>query len=70
MVIATRKLVKRKNAKQRNVRTPKLSVRMKRLTLDLSESLHRTIKKDAAEEGVTMAKKLRLLLLKHYGLNE
>jgi predicted DNA binding CopG/RHH family protein len=70
MVIASRKRAKRKSAKKRNVTAPKLSLRMKRLTLDLSESLHRTIKKDAAEEGVTMAKKLRLLLLKHYGLNE
>ena len=39
---------------------------MKRLTLDLSESLHRAIKKSAAEEGVTMAQKLRALLSEHY----
>jgi hypothetical protein len=43
------------------------SVRMKRLTLDLQEPLHRAIKKSAAEEGVTMAEKLRALLLAHYG---
>ncbi len=41
--------------------------RMKRLTLDLHEPLHRAIKKNAAEEGVTMAQKLRSLLSKHYG---
>ena len=41
---------------------------MKRLTLDLSEPLHRAIKKNAAEEGVTMAQKLRLLLSEHYRL--
>jgi hypothetical protein len=41
--------------------------RMKRLTLDLREPLHRAIKKNAAEEGVTMAQKLRNLLSKHYG---
>jgi len=41
--------------------------RMKRLTLDLDEPLHRAIKKNAAEEGVTMAQKLRSLLSKHYG---
>jgi predicted DNA binding CopG/RHH family protein len=41
-------------------------VRMKRLTLDLPEPLHRAIKKSAAGEGVTMAQKLRTLLSKHY----
>ena len=35
---------------------------MKRLTLDLPEVLHRVIKKNAAEEGVTMAQKLRAIL--------
>ena len=40
--------------------------RMKRLTLDLHEPLHRAIKKNAAEDGVTMAQKLRTLLSKHY----
>jgi hypothetical protein len=43
---------------------------MKRLTLDLHEPLHRAIKKNAAEEGVTMAQKLRSLLSKHYGTSE
>ena len=46
------------------------SGRMKRLTLDLHEPLHRAIKKNAAEEGVTMAQKLRSLLSKHYGTSE
>ena len=44
--------------------------RMKRLTLDLHEPLHRAIKKNAAEEGVTMAQKLRSLLSRHYGTSE
>ena len=39
---------------------------MKRLTLDIAWDLHRAIKKDAAQEGVTMAEKLRALLVKHY----
>ena len=39
---------------------------MKRLTLDLPEELHRVIKKNAAEEGLTMAQKLRTILAKHY----
>jgi predicted DNA binding CopG/RHH family protein len=43
---------------------------MRRLTLDLDESLHRAIKKNAAEEGVTMAQKLRSLLSKYYGTPE
>jgi predicted DNA binding CopG/RHH family protein len=43
--------------------------RTKRLTLDLPESLHRAIKVSAAQDGVTMAEKLRALLLKHYGLD-
>jgi hypothetical protein len=41
---------------------------MKRLTLDLPEPLHRAIKKNAAEEGVTMAQKLRAILKQHYRL--
>jgi len=40
---------------------------MKRLTLDLHESLHRAIKRNAAEEGVTMAERLRALLSEQYG---
>jgi hypothetical protein len=43
--------------------------RTKRLTLDLPEALHRAIKVSAAQDGVTMAEKLRALLLKHYGLD-
>jgi hypothetical protein len=43
---------------------------MKRLTLDLHEPLHRAIKKNAAEDGVTMAQKLRALLSKHYRTSE
>lgn len=45
------------------------SARTKRLTLDLPEALHRAIKVSAAQDGVTMAEKLRALLLKHYGLD-
>ncbi len=45
-------------------------VKMKRLTLDIPESLHRAIKRKAVEEGVTMAEQLRALLLKHYGNEE
>jgi predicted DNA binding CopG/RHH family protein len=43
---------------------------MKRLTLDLPEPLHRMIKKSAAEEGVTMAQRLRAILTKHYRFSE
>ncbi|WP_019505527.1 hypothetical protein [Pleurocapsa sp. PCC 7319] len=43
------------------------SIKMKRLTLDIPESLHRAIKKKAVEDGETMADQLRSLLEKHYG---
>jgi predicted DNA binding CopG/RHH family protein len=43
---------------------------MKRLTLDLPEPLHRAIKKNAADDGVTMAQKLRALLRQHYRSTE
>jgi hypothetical protein len=44
------------------------TLKMKRLTLDISEDLHRAIKLDAVHAGVTMVDRLRALLLKHYGL--
>jgi predicted DNA binding CopG/RHH family protein len=50
--------------------TSQQPVRMKRLTLDLSEPLHRAIKKNAAEEGVTMAQKLRAILAEKYHFTE
>ena len=40
--------------------------KMKRLTLDIEESLHRAIKLKATELGVPMADMLRELLEKHY----
>jgi predicted DNA binding CopG/RHH family protein len=43
------------------------AIKMKRLTLDIPESLHRVIKKKAVEDGETMAEQLRSLLEKHYG---
>jgi len=57
---------KRQKASTTPARPP---VRIKRLTLDLAEPLHRAIKKNAAEEGVTMAQKLRTLLWEHYRRN-
>ena len=45
------------------------AAKMKRLTLDLPEELHRVIKINAAKEGMTMAEKLRALLSKYYGLD-
>ena len=44
------------------------TLKMKRLTLDIPEDLHRAIKLDAVQAGVTMVDMLRALLLKHYGL--
>ena len=44
--------------------------KMKRLTLDLPEGLHRAIKRRAVEEGVTMVDMLRTLLEEQYGTGE
>ena len=43
------------------------TIKMKRLTLDIPESLHRAIKMKAVEDGVAMADLLRSLLEQHYG---
>lgn len=43
------------------------SGKKKRLTLDISKSLHKAIKAKAVEEGVPMVDMLRSLLEKHYG---
>ncbi len=43
------------------------SEKMKRLTLDIPESLHKAIKRQAVDTGVTMADLLRDLLEQHYG---
>jgi predicted DNA binding CopG/RHH family protein len=42
-------------------------VKMKRLTLDIPEDLHKAIKTRAVVEGVPMANMLRSLLEEHYG---
>jgi predicted DNA binding CopG/RHH family protein len=42
------------------------AAKMKRLTLDIPEALHRAIKMQAAEEGVTMAEQLRAILEQYY----
>ena len=64
---ASRRHPRRRKALGVSPLTPR---RMKRLTLDLHEPLHRAIKKNAAEEGVTMAQKLRSLLARHYSTSE
>lgn len=40
--------------------------KMKRLTLDIPEPLHRAIKRKAVDEGVTMVELLRSLLEQHF----
>lgn len=42
-------------------------VKLKRLTLDLPEALHRTIKMRAVTEGVSIVEMLRELLEREYG---
>jgi hypothetical protein len=71
MADGSRTRAKRKDAnRKRAMSTSRPSVRMKRLTLDLPEPLHRVIKKNAAEEGVTMAQKLRAILVERYRFSE
>jgi predicted DNA binding CopG/RHH family protein len=41
--------------------------KMKRLTLDISESLHKAIKSRSVEDGVSMVDMLRELLEQNYG---
>jgi predicted DNA binding CopG/RHH family protein len=41
--------------------------KIKRLTLDIPESLHKAIKLKATNDGVTMVELLRELLEEHYG---
>ena len=50
-------------------RTPEPE-KMKRLTIDIPESLHRTIKAQCAIRGTKIADEVRLLLLKNYGNGE
>jgi len=61
---------KRSNARQEATPATTETSEIKRLTLDLPVVLHRTIKRKAVEQGVTMAQMLRALLLKHYRVNE
>jgi predicted DNA binding CopG/RHH family protein len=42
-------------------------VKMKRLTLDIPEPLHKAIKTRSVQEGVAMVDMLRELLDQHYG---
>jgi predicted DNA binding CopG/RHH family protein len=42
--------------------------KMKRLTLDIPEPLHKAIKTRSVQEGVAMVDMLRELLDKHYGV--
>lgn len=46
--------------------TKKEPEKLRRLTLDLEEDLHRAIKRQAVEEGTTMVALLRDLLSKHF----
>lgn len=47
--------------------TPIESVKMKRLTLDIPETLHRSIKLQAVTQSVSMVDLLRTLLEEKYG---
>lgn len=47
--------------------TSSVSERMKRLTIDVPESLHRTIKAQCAMRGTKISDEVRMLLLQKYG---
>lgn len=43
--------------------------KMKRLTIDIPESLHRSVKSQCAMRGTKIADEIRVLLLQKYGNN-
>lgn len=47
--------------------TPEKTKKTKRLTLDIPKSLHKAIKAQAVEEGISIVDMLRTLLEQHYG---
>jgi predicted DNA binding CopG/RHH family protein len=47
-------------------RTTEETTKMKRLTIDVSEDLHRRIKSGCAVRGVKMADEIRVLLEQHF----
>ena len=59
--------VSKKSAKDSKSQSSEKSVKMKRLTLDISKPLHKAIKAKAVEEGIPMVDMLRSLLEKYYG---
>ncbi|PSB19714.1 hypothetical protein C7B65_10500 [Phormidesmis priestleyi ULC007] len=62
-------ITSKKSAKDTKDQSSEKSVKMKRLTLDISKPLHKAIKAKAVEEGIPMVDMLRSLLEKYYGKN-
>ncbi len=60
-------ITSKKSAKDSKDQSSEKSVKMKRLTLDISKPLHKAIKAKAVEEGIPMVDMLRSLLEKYYG---
>lgn len=58
--------VTKKSAKGKGQASEK-AVKMKRLTLDIPKPLHKAIKAQAVEEGISIVDMLRTLLQQHYG---
>lgn len=58
--------VAKKSAKGKGQASEK-AVKMKRLTLDIPKPLHKAIKAQAVEEGISIVDMLRTLLQQHYG---
>ena len=60
-------ITSKKSAKDSKEPSSEKSVKMKRLTLDISKPLHKAIKARAVEEDIPMVDMLRSLLEKYYG---
>lgn len=58
--------VTKKAAKEKEQASEK-AIKMKRLTLDIPKPLHKAIKAQAVEEGISIVDMLRTLLEQHYG---
>ncbi len=58
--------VEKRGSTEETPTIPAPPVKMKRLTLDIPEPLHKAIKTRSVEEGVSMVDMLRDLLTEHY----
>jgi predicted DNA binding CopG/RHH family protein len=60
------KWIKDGNDEEKIVKNQNISIKMKRLTIDISENLHSQIKVYCAKKGINMADEIRRLLEKNF----